>query len=373
MPSTCLQWRALAVLGALLMVVSMWTMICAAKPLPFYAQNQSIDDQPMHINRKSYSEQNTEEFFHVLKTNSRDDNNYDSNNTNVMATINEHIQIRSVISSLKVPKRKRGIFLNSSNRVTVDRIKTMFYNNHANTSNAHLRNDGNKINEIKPNNNAVELHSDRTILYNYSDSASQSELNIDTSQTSVDVQQLQTELATTTNSLIQTRITSKNAALNSSDTHSTNDAIQIATTSNNYANVASYPFYSMQPMIINTTITTNSTTSINQSVFLDYINNYNNTNLSKYDDINDRINSTMQKNEIFSRTERSIHVNSNETTRKKSPRNDKTNLDRIERSANLSLTKATKRIQILIKSRLLQLLPDGTVNGTQNDESEFSK
>lgn len=120
------------------------------------------------------------------------------------------------------------------------------------------------------------------------------------------------------------------------------------------------------------TITTKATI---QSVFLDHLNNFNGTktqhidsnihknnlNASNYDE-------DMADKEILSRTERSVHLASN---KQKKLHNDSS--DRIERSANFSLSKATKRIQLLIKGRFLQMLSDGTVNGTQDDESEYSK
>lgn len=68
---------------------------------------------------------------------------------------------------------------------------------------------------------------------------------------------------------------------------------------------------------------------------------------------------------VLSRTERSFHA-----ARRKKQRD----LDRNERSANLShITGATRKIQLYIKNRFLQLLPDGTVNGTHDDMSDFSK
>lgn len=49
-------------------------------------------------------------------------------------------------------------------------------------------------------------------------------------------------------------------------------------------------------------------------------------------------------------------------------------LDRNERSANLShITGSARKIQLYIKNRFLQLMPDGTVNGTTDDSSDFSK
>ncbi|XP_038119596.1 uncharacterized protein LOC6054177 isoform X2 [Culex quinquefasciatus] len=52
---------------------------------------------------------------------------------------------------------------------------------------------------------------------------------------------------------------------------------------------------------------------------------------------------------------------------------DTSNLERNERSANLShITGANRKIQLYIKNRYLQLLADGTVNGTHDDQSEFT-
>nr|XP_029736382.1 uncharacterized protein LOC115271075 isoform X2 [Aedes albopictus] len=52
---------------------------------------------------------------------------------------------------------------------------------------------------------------------------------------------------------------------------------------------------------------------------------------------------------------------------------DSSNLERNERSANLShITGANRKIQLYIKNRYLQLLADGTVNGTHDDQSDFT-
>nr|XP_040227674.2 uncharacterized protein LOC120952420 isoform X2 [Anopheles coluzzii]XP_049463123.1 uncharacterized protein LOC120952420 isoform X2 [Anopheles coluzzii] len=54
-------------------------------------------------------------------------------------------------------------------------------------------------------------------------------------------------------------------------------------------------------------------------------------------------------------------------------RNIESNLERNERSANLShITGATRKIQLFIKNRYIQLLPDGTVNGTSDDLSDYT-
>lgn len=47
---------------------------------------------------------------------------------------------------------------------------------------------------------------------------------------------------------------------------------------------------------------------------------------------------------------------------------EESNAARNERSANLShITGTSRKIQMHVKNRLLQLLPDGVVNGTSND------
>lgn len=69
------------------------------------------------------------------------------------------------------------------------------------------------------------------------------------------------------------------------------------------------------------------------------------------------------------RNHRSISQNPHLPNRKRN-----SHLDRNERSANLSHIMGTARkIQLLMKNRLIQILPDGTVNGTQDDQSEYSK
>lgn len=86
--------------------------------------------------------------------------------------------------------------------------------------------------------------------------------------------------------------------------------------------------------------------------------------------------------QILSRTDRSVHLNSsnsknNSVSGAKRVKNNKTKsttLDRNERSANLShITGSARKIQLYIKNRFLQLLPDGTVNGTTEDKSDYSK
>lgn len=129
------------------------------------------------------------------------------------------------------------------------------------------------------------------------------------------------------------------------------------------------------------TITTKATI---QSVFLDYSNNFNGTKSQQkradqinHNDFNVRdtnqsqtMTMAMANDEILSRTERSVQ---NASNKRRKLHNDSSNAERIERSANFSLTRASKRIQLLLKGRFLQMLRDGSVNGTQDEQSEYSK
>ncbi|CAD7093230.1 unnamed protein product, partial [Hermetia illucens] len=81
----------------------------------------------------------------------------------------------------------------------------------------------------------------------------------------------------------------------------------------------------------------------------------------------------------LSRTDRSVHqqhtyrrVKVNNGFSNNSSSND-TNLDRNERSANLShISGPARKIQLFIKNRWIQMLPDGTINGTQDDSSDYT-
>lgn len=70
---------------------------------------------------------------------------------------------------------------------------------------------------------------------------------------------------------------------------------------------------------------------------------------------------------IFSKSKRLIHHPRHPSS---SYRN---NLDRNERSTLSHLSGPSRKIQLFIKNRFVQLMPDGTVNGTQDDMSEYSE
>lgn len=90
-----------------------------------------------------------------------------------------------------------------------------------------------------------------------------------------------------------------------------------------------------------------------------------------------RLQITSTENSIYSRTERSVpdqYRHSARTGKKPATGKRNSNLDRNERSTNFShIIGTSRKIQLLIKNRLLQLLPDGTVNGTHDDGSDYSE
>lgn len=78
---------------------------------------------------------------------------------------------------------------------------------------------------------------------------------------------------------------------------------------------------------------------------------------------------------ILQRADRSVkNITNTKRNKNNSNKTKMSHLDRNERSANLShITGGTRKIQLYIKNRFLQLLPDGTINGTTDDLSDFSK
>lgn len=89
--------------------------------------------------------------------------------------------------------------------------------------------------------------------------------------------------------------------------------------------------------------------------------------------LNSSINTNDNTTLLLSRADRSLHAPGSNSTAKRSTKRQR-DLERNERSANLShITGATRKIQLYIKNRFLQILPDGTVNGTHDDTSDYSK
>lgn len=140
-------------------------------------------------------------------------------------------------------------------------------------------------------------------------------------------------------------------------------------------------FYAVSYANITTTTTTQSSLSLSEWTFTTLFT----PNIKDADDsikiiknnsvkLNSSINVDRSDNStLLSRVDRSIHMSANNHTGKRSTKRQR-DLERNERSANLShITGATRKIQLYIKNRFLQILPDGTVNGTHDDTSDYSK
>lgn len=105
------------------------------------------------------------------------------------------------------------------------------------------------------------------------------------------------------------------------------------------------------------------------------------TSIYELFDLRKRKRKFVSSNQVLSRTDRSVHLNSSNSknnsvsgAKRVKNKSKSSTLERNERSANLShITGSARKIQLYIKNRFLQLLPDGTVNGTTDDLSDFSK
>lgn len=206
------------------------------------------------------------------------------------------------------------------------------------------------------------------------------ELNLDTNS---EIDQQQPDTFTRLKSLASRTDhtnTKPNGHVNSVDTAKRHNATQHAINLNKFTSIGENVEHSTATSVPVTTTHQSSTITTKttiQSVFLDRLNNFNETKSSNIDSINnnDNLNPNNQDvvvddAEILSRTERSVHATNK---RKRLHNNESSNVERLERSANFSLNRATKRIQLLIKGRFIQMLSDGTVNGTQDNDSEYSK
>lgn len=81
------------------------------------------------------------------------------------------------------------------------------------------------------------------------------------------------------------------------------------------------------------------------------------------------------KSKRLNNSRNNLHINSSSNNNPNSNinNNNPSNLDRNERSTISHMAGVSRKIQLYIKNRILQLLPDGTVNGTQNEQSEYSE
>lgn len=412
MPDSRLLWRALAWLGALLLIGSMWPIICAARPFPSYrdfsgrrqigtesnAVNYSTTQRPSDLNN----------FFNVL-TNRNDTN---ARTENVM-TLNKSVAIANTRNGHPMVLRRRKTY--ESNRITADTIKSIFKGkqprmhpnfNYQNSENLmRNRHDRPTMNSNMNNINAShvspagQIKLETTAVDNAVESITSTERS----------QELTTAAALVNIDPLIPSDTVDTDANNNKDILSSIIRAQHKMNDNTDANklnriITSTPSQlDDHPKAITTTEatiqapSTRTRTTTIQSVFLDY-RNFNEALTLPIDNL---FNSTTKNNQAVPRSNRDVPSTTTTKTpaptrmtttaavavtakakekatatnanKRKKRLKTNSNLERNERSANLSLAKTSKRIQLLIKGRLLQILPDGTVNGTQNDESDHSK
>lgn len=378
----------------------MWPLICAAKPIipPSLQWNVTNDVKMTNVNDNAKVEMATltksdrpsdfQQFFNVLNANSEhvkeSRQNFIKHKKSTKYVVINEKEINSANPSMLLRKPQHT---NLSNHVTVDTIRAMFMNN----KNNHNPNEhSNKI-ETKPNDTRQFQQQEQMFHQNpttidvknkFRSEKPLSELNLEQTVSNEWSHNLQNKTVKITFENVETTNNGTSDLCNDqkNNTQPINATVFATNDKNIYKINENNKNYHFDNETLQTNVNendggssslpTSSTSPTTQSVFLDYLNNFNETHLISFK-------SNAEKNELLSRTERSIDTDNNHLLNKtkKFVRNgDKsTNVERIERSANLSITRPTKRIQILIKSRLLQLLPDGTVNGTQNDESDYSK
>lgn len=319
--SNRLQWRALAALGALLVIICVWPFNCTAVPLPLlpisfnHTANMSskTDNSSEHLFDKSSSSD-----YLIQPMNAAQKQRGQST---IISEIN--VSKKSRLARVLHVKRKQRIF------VQHNRIKN-FSSKIERSTQRSFKFDSN----IKSSTEFEEaiIYPRKKFQHHHHHHLRHNNLMIETTPTSI----------------------------SHKDQFKTIDEIMYSTTtsSDSLLDLSS---------IFSTTTTTSSSTQ--RSVFLKT--NSNGTRIPLPTSIS-LFRTTIEQPYGLSRTERSVQLSNNNY-----PSNRKitsSGLERNERSANLShITGTARKIQLLIKNRLLQILPDGTVNGTQDDGSDFSK
>lgn len=343
MLSRRLHWRALVGLGALLMVICVWPVTCAALPIPITStidrQNTAASENPNEMMK----------FISVLST------SRNSNNNNISDSIsNIRTYSNNTILTTKIPQkryanisrlRKTGKRLFAENQRTPHTIK-------------HILNIEKSEKNIDYSQNESEIKIKHTTT---------SELNLDatTIQTTLATGNIASRRQTPTMQTANIQKMKSKAILLAE--HSLQEQLEPTTVTNNNNNTETNAFDHAQKQQHSLMVTaTNKSKHFLNIVkrMSDAISLPSSTTQSSSLLLNNK-NSNAQK--IGFRNDRSITSTNN--NRKKN-----SNLDRNERSANLSQIMGTARkIQLLMKNRLIQILPDGTVNGTQDDSSDYSE
>lgn len=332
MPSSRLQWRALVALGALLLVVSLWPFTCAAFPIQLMTYQSNLWNKSDKVlsnltNHQTYSS--------AMSQYSGESEKYSSN---------VHDDIINAPMTKTVFLRRKRKKANPNNRSTSYTIKNYFNAARPRT-----------IIQKKESSSSTQqtLHLNDLYL-----AGTPSSLSMTTHKPVVGLRklssnnslQMRLSQATIQNEIIASASTTTQTTTSIKLNQNQNDDIQLKLNQNNGAKMLA------PVMFLNQTISPTL-----QTVFTD----------SPYGSKRLQMTSTES---IFSRTERSIPAQSRAQAKRLTTGKRDSNLDRNERSTNFShITGTSRKIQLLIKNRLLQLLPDGTVNGTQDDGSDYSE
>ncbi len=332
-----LQWRALAVLGALLLVVSLWPFTCAALPIQLMTHQSNNDNVLANLtNQQTYSSAMAEYGSSSEFEKYSSQIHYDDV---INAPMTKTIFLRR--------KRKKT---NPNNRTTSYTIKNYF-----NAARARTIIQKKELSSSTPQ--TLQLND----LYL---AGTPSSLSITTYEPVVGLRkvssnnslQMRLSQATIQNEIIASvpTTTQITTSIKLRSQNQQKDDLQLKLNRNNGAKLVAVA----PTMFLNQTISPTL-----QTVF------------SHRPSGSKRLLMTSTEGSIFSRTERSVPTQLRAQGKKLTTGKQRdSNLDRNERSTNFShITGTSRKIQLLIKNRLLQLLPDGTVNGTQDDGSDYSE
>lgn len=324
MPTSQLQWRALAAQGVLLLVISMWSFICAARPVPLISTHDRTNLH--HIN-------SFQQFLQVL--NVQNGNSFSANGSVSKEMKNSNASTTWMCSSQSTSNTTLALNYGNINAIDIETMSDRAISSSTDTS---------KYSDQLSASNRMDSDSDRS----YTD---QMEVSALPTSNGLDSEMLVTE-------------NDRSIASNASPSSNYFDVMMHAIDNSHQRRAENSDVNTMVTKLTPAFEAVTAIPTTAQSVFLNYLNrNFSGTN----SDLN-----AISARRIRSRGERSAHT-PRHINSKRSGKTTAERTERTERSVNLSMNKSTKRIQILIKNRLLQLLPDGVVNGTQNDESEYSK
>lgn len=394
MPNSRLLWRALAWLGALLLIGSMWPIICAARPFPRYHNFALNWNRSSATTNTTTIETNTtaainatqtppprsfeiESNFTVVSNTANTANKSDTiNRTDAQSTTNQPVALSShaiMNDSYKsrtpyVDTQRPAKTIDSTFRRNQTRMKSKM-NRNRNASDTRSRLYTSARESLTTMSSTVTSsslsHADADEI-EMTHATPESELNLDSMNLPVEnlaAGRLSASLTTTIASTTTTQMTTVEQHTTVSVVNFNNSDHGDDNTQYNNVTIFSTPN-------IFDELTTEPTKF--QSVFIDYKNAHETVTLS----IEAEFNSTKTESSTAMPIATTIIAPSTPNIRHQRKRHrlkTDSNLERIERSANLSLAKSSKRIQLHIKGRLLQVLPDGTVNGTDNEQSDYSE